>query len=110
VEEIKAAWEPTKKIIRALAAYYDQDVVFTEIGYASREGTNRCPWCTPSELEDRQEQADCYQAAFETFYNEPWFKGMYWWAWTFDLGAIEHPYDVYNKPAEPILRQWYAGY
>jgi len=111
VEELKSAWAYDIRVLRALAAFYDKNIVFTEIGYMSRDGTNITPWdyhlaTTP----DLQEQADCYQAALETFYAEPWFKGMYWWAWSWDPGTDDNGYDIYNKPAESIVRQWYAGY
>ena len=110
IAEIKTAWEPYKKILRALAAYYEKDIVFTEIGYMSRDGTNIHPWDYHLATNpDLQEQADCYQAALETFYNETWFKGMYWWAWSWDPSTDDNGYDIYNKPAETIVRQWYAG-
>jgi len=111
VEELKSAWDLYKRVIRGYAAFYDKDVVFLEIGYSSRDGTNIKPYAfDPAAEPDLQEQADCYQAALETFYDEPWFKGMYWWAWYWDHSTDDNGFDIYNKPAETIVRQWYAGY
>lgn len=111
IDELKSAWAEKIPFLRLLAAIYNKDIVFTEIGYVSRDGTNITPYAydltTPADL---QEQADCYQAALESLYAEPWFKGMYWWAWSWDPSTDDNGYDIYNKPAETMLRQWYAGY
>ena len=52
------------------------------IGYEIRDedGTNIEPWnWTYSNITDLQEQADCYNAAFQTFWNKPWLAGIYRW-------------------------------
>lgn len=28
-----------------------------------------------------QEQANCYEAVFEKFYQHDWFAGVFWWLW-----------------------------
>ena len=109
VDEIKTAWANHIRVLRAFAAYWDKDIVFTEIGYESRDGTNKTPWALLGSAPDLQEQADCYQASMESLYAEPWFKGMYWWAWSSDPSVDNNGFDIYNKPAETMLRQWYAG-
>jgi len=111
IDELKSAWEPYKKVLRALSAYFEKDIVFGEIGYSSRDGTNIHPWqYNPAAPVDLQEQADCYEAALETFYNEPWFKGMYWWARYWDPALDDNGFDIFNDPAESIVRQWYSGW
>ena len=110
VDEIKAAWAPNKTMIRTISAIFQRDVVFTEIGYQSRDGANMTPYGVAADVQDLQEQADCYQAVMETFYNEPWFKGMNWWAWTYDPSGDDNGFDIYHKPAETVLRQWYMGH
>jgi len=46
---------------------------FTEIGYRSIDGANKAPWDWQiSGTVDLQEQADCYQAVFEVFWDRPW--------------------------------------
>jgi hypothetical protein len=111
VEELKSEWARIIRPLAAFAALYDKDIVFTEIGYVSRDGTNILPYDYQLATDpDLQEQADCYQAALESLFDETWFKGMYWWAWSWDPGTDNNGYDIYNKPAESILRHWYAGY
>ena len=62
---------------------------------------------------DQQEQANFYQANFETFWNEPWFMGWCWWDWPARLypksaAATDRSFCVYGKQAEDVLREWYA--
>ncbi|MFA5188847.1 MAG: putative Ig domain-containing protein [Patescibacteria group bacterium] len=110
VEELKIAWQPYISALQNFAEAYGQDIVFTEFGYQSLNGTNISPWWAPSGTIDLQEQADCYQAIMESAYNQPWFKGMYGWMWYWNPAQDINRFDVWNKPAELILRDWYAGY
>jgi len=111
VEELKSAWASNiEPYLRALSAFWEKDIVFLEIGYQSFDGANTRPYGAPTTTPDLQEQADCYRAALESVYNEEWFKGMYWWAWYWDPTLDIMGYDIYHKPAEDIIRKWYAGY
>ncbi len=61
---------------------------------------------------DLQEQADCYQAAFESLNRQPWFGGIYWWSWSpdpYEGGPADDGYTPHNKPAEDVLRAWLGG-
>jgi len=61
---------------------------------------------------DLQEQAQCYQAAFESLYDQPWFGGMFWWVWSpdpFDGGPCDDGFTPHDKPAEDVLRAWYGA-
>ena len=68
--------------------------------------------------QDLQEQVDCYQAAFETFWNEPWFGGMFWWDTESDnceMGSddtgywLVRGYTPLGKPAGETMRTWYQA-
>jgi len=103
------AWIIWRNQLSAFAAAQGMDIVFAEIGYQSLDGTNTKPdWVNT--WVDLQEQADCYLAALTVIFNEPWFKGMYGWMWYWDPAQDVNKFDVWNKPAELILRDWYAGY
>ena len=113
VVELKAAWQPYVASLEALAATWDKSIIFTEIGYRSKDGTNQRPWETElSGMVDLQEQADTYQAAFESVFNQPWIAGMYWWVWRtdpFQGGLCDDGRTPYDKPAEDVLRFWYGA-
>jgi len=89
-----------------------KQVVFTEIGYVSKNGTNTRPWdWNVSSALDLQEQADCYQAALDVFRDRTWFGGWFWWNWETDPnagGPTEMHYTPQNKPAEIVLHQYYS--
>lgn len=111
--ELAAAWAPIVANLATLAQTWQKPIVFTEIGYRSLEGANKAPWDWQSGGPwDLQEQEDCYRAAFEAVWHQPWFAGMYWWAWETNPlqgGPCDNGYTPANKPAENIVRQWYGA-
>ena len=108
MEELLAGWDTRKTTLHDVAVYWGKDIVFTEVGYQSRNGANVTPWWTDG-VYDAQEQADCYQALYTSLYNEPWFKGIYWWMYYWDPLQDVNGFDIYGKPAEDIFIYWYAG-
>ena len=113
LDELKAAWTPHVTTLANLASTWGKPILFTEIGYRSLDGANRHPWDWQSEgTIDLQEQADCYQAAFESVYGQPWFAGMFWWSWDtdpFQGGPCNDGHTPHDKPAEDVLRAWYGA-
>lgn len=105
-EELDNAWETVKTEIEE----YRKDnnikipLVFTEVGYQSADGTNKTPWYTSSEKEDREEQAMCFKAMLNAMLKEEWFRGFYWW--NYFPAKVYRPLDftIDGKIAEEILR------
>ena len=113
IAELKAAWAPRVSMLRDLSTRVRKPVIFTEIGYRSQDGANRHPydWQVTGAV-DLQEQADAYQAALETFFDQSWFAGAFWWAWAVYPaygGSCNDDYTPHDKPAEDVLRSWYGG-
>jgi hypothetical protein len=113
LDELKAAWVPLAAALQALSQNWGKQVLFTEIGYRSQDGANQHPWDYQiGGTIDLQEQADLYQAVFETVFNQDWFGGMFWWSWDpdpFQGGPCDMGYTPHNKPTEAILRDWYGA-
>ena len=113
VEEMKAAWQPHLTTLATLASTWGKSIILTEVGFRSIDGANQQPWDWHTVgIVDLQEQADAYQATFESVYNQPWLAGLYWWSWETDLfqgGPCDNNYTPYDKPAEDILRSWYGA-
>jgi hypothetical protein len=87
-------------------------IIFTEIGYRSVDGTNRTPWERPSPPYniDIQEQADCYDALLSQCKDRSWWSGVFLWYWEVDpnFGGFDDPYYTpHNKPAETVLANYY---
>ena len=111
LNELMEGWNRWKPGIEQIHNLTGKPIIFTEIGYRSIDGCNRQPWNWQRHGRiDLQEQADCYEAAFKTFYNEPWFYGFYWWMWWPDPdigGSNDDSYTPYKKPAENVLKVYY---
>ncbi|UCE15265.1 MAG: hypothetical protein JSV12_05090 [Candidatus Bathyarchaeota archaeon] len=111
-EELKNAWIGYAKEIETWQSTVDKPIIFTEIGYRSGDGTNMTPgnyWTDFSV--DLQEQVDCYEAAFQTLWNESWFYGFYWWNWDTNPnagGSDDTDYTPQNKPVQDVVTQWYS--
>jgi hypothetical protein len=111
--ELKAAWKRPLAILEGLHERYKKPIILTEIGYRSVDGANRRPWewGTPAGV-DLGEQADCYQAALESLWEQPWLAGTYWWNWGTDPeqgGPDDIDYTPHDKPAEWVLKGFYKS-
>ncbi len=111
MSDLMAAWNKWAGSLTIWQQTINRPVIFTEIGYRSMDGANKAPWeWTGTGTVDMQEQADCYEAAFQVFHDKPWFYGMYWWNWDADPdqgGTADINYTPHNKPAEGVLKGWY---
>jgi hypothetical protein len=111
--ELKEAWKPIVARLSQFSIQWDRPIIFTEIGYLSLDGANRTT--TPKKPDtaiDLQEQADCYQAVFDSFEGQTWWRGVFWWNWTTDPangGPLNSRFTANNKPAENILRANYGA-
>ncbi|WP_310828829.1 glycoside hydrolase family 113 [Paenibacillus pedocola] len=113
-ENMRLAWEEQKPRLRALAERFGKPLVFIEIGCRSAVGCATMPWdFTHKELPaSEEEQANFYRSALETFWDEPWFAGFFWWDWSTRLYKAEEAssnvgFDIYGKEAEQVLREYY---
>lgn len=96
----------------SLATEYGKQVLFTEAGYRSLDGTNISPggW-NGSTTPDVQEQYDAFNAFFQVWGAEggSWFKGAEIWNW--DANNVYSPtgYSPMGKPAQQLITEWYRG-
>lgn len=113
LSQLRAAWQVRTAALAGLAAKWQKPIILTEIGYRSIDGAAMHPWDYQTTAKiDLAEQAVCYQAALESVYGQPWFAGIYWWAWSPDPrkgGPTDDDYTPHGKPAEAILRAWYQA-
>jgi hypothetical protein len=116
VAEIKAAWSMNwrgENLVAAIqnfaSAYPNRTVIFSEIGYQSKSGTNTNPWDwgTPGPVDDGEQQ-DCYEAMYEVWSQQASIKGNFWWDWPVAKPnlATDTDYSTWTKPAEGVLNTW----
>ncbi len=112
VEELKSAWGDWMKTIEPWQAKINKPVIFTEIGYKSSEDATDEPWqyVGMGKL-DLGLQVNCYKAVLETFWDKPWFYGVYWWYWGANPkmgGELNKGFTPQNKPAQEVVKEWYG--
>lgn len=127
VDEMKAAWENVPKdnywaaamewkspvdFFHSLADEYGKQVLFTEVGYRSLEGTNIRPgsWTGTGEA-DVQEQHDAFNAFFQVMGSEggDWFRGAQIWQWDANNLYSATGYSPMGKPAQQLITEWFGG-
>ncbi|MCK4341169.1 MAG: hypothetical protein KAY37_05535 [Phycisphaerae bacterium] len=114
VEEIVDYWGPIKKDILAWQQRIGKPILMTEVGWCSQEGAAKAPWnyyqnqhATPAGLE---EQRRLYEAFIRVWNDTPALMGAIWWEWDASPGGpSDYGYSPRNKPAEQVLRQWFAA-
>lgn len=111
VSELQRAWSADAhgqniiEDLRNLNVQYRRCVVFIELGYESKDGTNREPWnFLRAGPPDENEQRDAFQAALQVLSDKPWFDGYLVWAERVGLPSTATGYDVLTKPAAAIIR------
>jgi hypothetical protein len=113
LEEAMEGWSP---LLANLSAFYQEQggkkgFLFAEIGYASYQNAAMdAPGCCvgPS---DEGTQNILYQAFFKSVYAQPWFAGVFWWAWdaSYDQRVpCSMDFNIYGKLAQGIVKAAYA--
>jgi hypothetical protein len=113
--QLQSAWNGIANNIQSwrTSEGLSQKVIFTEVGYASQDGSNTAPYSgTVSTTVDQQEQSDCYQALLTTMSSRSWYNGQFWWAWSTDpLGGYSDPtgFTPQQKSVQTLLANAYGG-
>jgi len=112
VEELKSAWNDWLKPIEEWQKKINKPVIFAEMGYKSAQDATDEPWQHAAMGDLNLEiQSNCYQAMLESFWDKPWFYGIYWWYWGVHPtmgGPTNRGFTPQNKPSQEVVRQWYA--
>jgi hypothetical protein len=116
VSELKLAWVQHARKILSLYLAHKKPVLFTEFGYRS---IDLCCWQQwerenlPHDQEvNLQAQVNAYQAFFESFWDQPWFAGVFLWQWYTHhdrAGGLQNSdFTPQNKPAEKTISSWFG--
>lgn len=115
-DELAEAWRPIHARLEALARRTGRPVVFTEVGYHPVEGSCREPWTwDPGDAPRAPEvQAAAYQALLDTFLDEEWFGGVFWWKWHATSGregrrGERKSFSPQGLPAEDVFARAYRA-
>lgn len=116
VKELTRAWDPVLDKLERFSGKKRRPVIFTEFGYLSVDGSGGKTWELEGNLKalayNPEAQASCFNALFESCSKRDFWQGGFVWKWYPDLDYRKHnmekDHSPQGKPAEEILRQWYA--
>jgi len=114
VAEIIERWRPIHEKVMAWQQRIGRPILMTEVGWCSQTGAAAEPWnyfhnmrATPEGLE---EQRRLYEAFMRVWAGSPGLMGVIWWEWTAGPGGPDDfGYTPKGKPAERMLREWFAA-
>jgi len=124
VRALELAWLPIIDQLAATAAATRRPVVFTEVGYPTVEGAAFWPWndhlgkttCAAGEgcegALDPETQRRLWTGFVNVFADRArtsFLSGAYAWLWAGQGGLRDRGYTPRGKPAEGVLRLWYAA-
>lgn len=113
LEELLESWKKYEPQIKALSDKYDKQVIFTEIGFKSVQGTAIKPWEWKLDAETSQsEQALAFEATSLAFKDKPYLAGIFVWKYFTDMnsyekGNNEKGFTPYGKEAEKVISGWF---
>ncbi len=116
VNEVKQALTPIRNDLNALSCTNNKPILFTEYGYRSIDYAAWETWLlgdVTTTNHNFEVQNNAYTAFYDTFWNEDWVVGGFFWEWkTLINGEINNPdgngWYVNDKPVENIIRERYA--
>lgn len=115
--ELIAKWKTKKQKLANYSKRAKKPIIFTEMGYRSIDKGTWKQWeienAPNNEHINLTAQQNAYEALFETFWNEPWFKGGFIWEWhpndNSAGGTKNSNYTPQHKPVEQIIKKWYES-
>ncbi len=125
-ETLRAGAERVATELAEISRANGRPILFTEVGYKSCPDSTIEPWLWPEDPTsscrgrvDEEHQAIAYRAIFESFWDQEWFAGMFWWKTFTDLQDRDQErfppqeppfgYDPLGKSAETVLREYYGA-
>jgi hypothetical protein len=110
IDEVIEGWREWHVRLMRWQSHRGRPILFTEVGYRSNDGASAYPWRW-GDGEDRvdlEEQRRLYEAFTRVWSDEPRLAGVFFWNWWGEGGPTCHDYTPRGKPAEGVLREWFA--
>jgi len=113
VQRLKAAWEPLREDILKWQAGIDRPILFTEVGWPNQTTCAQYPWdyYRSPDKPDPTAQANCFDAFFDIWIDEPAVAGFLVWEWRNypqqSTGPKDTSYVPTDKPAMDVIRRYF---
>lgn len=110
LEEVIEGWREWHVRLMRWQSHQGRPLLMTEVGYRSNDGASAFPWRwgQANNRVDLEEQRRLYEAFTRTWSGEPRLGGVFFWNWWGEGGPNDHDYTPRGKPAEAVLRRWFA--
>ena len=110
-EEMMKGWQEVRYRLDAIAEIHKKQFIFMEIGCRSVEGASRHPWDFTQDLYyNEEEQLNFYKSCMDTFADDPYFAGVFWWDWpTFLPESMGKDFYIHGKKTEKYLTEFNRG-
>tara|TARA_B110000240_G_C13440378_1_gene427816 strand:- start:132 stop:1184 length:1053 start_codon:yes stop_codon:yes gene_type:complete len=116
INEVKQALTPIKNDLNTLSCTNNKPILFTEYGYRSIDYAAWKAWLLgdiTTANHNFEAQNNAYTAFYDTFWNENWVAGGFFWEWKIiSNGEVNNPngngWYVNDKPVENIIKERYA--
>ena len=114
LESSRKGWQPWKIELSAFAKLHSKKILFTEWGYRSVNYAGKEPWTSDRTMTsvNLEAQVNTTRATFEELWQEDWFAGGFVWKWFIHherAGGLENNrFTPQNKPAEAVIKEYYA--
>ncbi|MFO0838385.1 MAG: hypothetical protein U1D55_07630 [Phycisphaerae bacterium] len=114
VDEIVKRWQPIRDELTGWSSKIGKPILLTEVGWCSQEGAARAPWNyyqnQHATTAGHEEQRRLYEAFIKVWGDAPELTGVTWWEWSASPGGVDDfGYTPKGKPAEKLLREWFAA-
>lgn len=106
-------WNEPFEAIRKFSAQWGKPVIFTEYGYRSIDYTSIGHWNVSADSlsVNLEAQANAYEALYQKFWHENWFKGGFLWKWHLIKGRFKSfdntRFTPQGKPAIEVVKKWH---
>jgi hypothetical protein len=117
-EQLCDYWRPHMRKLKKFGEKWNRPILFSELGYKSTGDAAISPWewmdsaAKLTKAISTETQANCYEAFFRTFWNEPWFAGALIWQWRgnhLNAGGSDNlDFTPQNKPAQKVMTKWFG--
>jgi hypothetical protein len=97
--------------MQQLSLQWNRPIVLTEVGFPSIDGAFISPHKEDfSQRVSNERQAEGYRMLIDTFADQPWCKGFFWWKWESadrDPRDQDKSFQIRGKMAESVVRNFY---
>lgn len=111
VQEITGRWRDIQKDLIAFSNKKGKPIILLEAGWCSLSNAPYEPWdyTKTEDALDLDVQRRLYEGFFRAWYGNPNMAGFMIWEWgPYGGGPNDRGYTPEGKPAEKLLREWFA--